>query len=66
MINGDESSYQDIAEALAGHPVGNLTRDEDNVTFYWFTNTGDLPPRACTGREQSAFSTSRTSPSRQR
>jgi hypothetical protein len=42
MINHDESSYQDIAEAFAGHPVGNLTRDEvlDNVTFYWFTNTG--------------------------
>ena len=26
---------------FAGHPVGNLTRDEvlDNVTFYWLTNT---------------------------
>jgi len=42
MINHDEASYQDIADAFAGHPVGNLTRDEvlDNVTFYWFTNTG--------------------------
>ena len=41
MINHDEASYQDIADAFAGHPVGNLTRDEvlDNVTFYWFTNT---------------------------
>jgi pimeloyl-ACP methyl ester carboxylesterase len=42
MINHDEASYQDIADAFAGHPVGDLTRDEvlDNVTFYWLTNTG--------------------------
>jgi len=42
MINHDEASYKDIASAFAGHPVGNLTRDEvlDNITFYWFTNTG--------------------------
>ena len=41
MINHDASSYSDIAAAVAGHPVGNLTRDEvlDNVTFYWLTNT---------------------------
>jgi hypothetical protein len=38
----DLASYSDIADAFAGHPAGNLTRDEvlDNVTFYWFTNTG--------------------------
>jgi hypothetical protein len=61
MINHDEASYQDIASAFAGAPVGNLTRDEvlDNVTFYWFTNTG-VPPHACTRRTRSAFSTSRT------
>jgi pimeloyl-ACP methyl ester carboxylesterase len=42
MINHDAASYSDIAVAVAGHPVGNLTRDEvlDNVTFYWLTNTG--------------------------
>ena len=42
MINHDASSYADIADAFAGHPVGNLTRDEilDNITFYWLTNTG--------------------------
>jgi pimeloyl-ACP methyl ester carboxylesterase len=42
MINHDASSYQDIADAFAGHPVGELTRDEvlDNATFYWLTNTG--------------------------
>jgi hypothetical protein len=41
MINHDAASYADIAAAFAGHPVGNLTRDEvlDNVTFYWLTNT---------------------------
>ena len=42
MINHDASSYQDIADAFAGHQVGNLSRDEvlDNVTLYWLTNTG--------------------------
>jgi pimeloyl-ACP methyl ester carboxylesterase len=42
MINHDAAGYSDIAAAFAGHPVGNLTRDEvlDNVTFYWLTNTG--------------------------
>ena len=42
MINHDTASYQDIADAFAGHPVGDLTQDEvlDNVTFYWLTNTG--------------------------
>jgi pimeloyl-ACP methyl ester carboxylesterase len=41
MINHDAASYSDIAAAVAGHPVGNLTRDEvlDNVTLYWLTNT---------------------------
>ena len=41
MINHDAASYQDIADAFAGHPVGELTRDEvlDNATFYWLTNT---------------------------
>jgi pimeloyl-ACP methyl ester carboxylesterase len=42
MINHDASSYQDIAAAFNGHPVGNLTRNEvlDNITFTWLTNTG--------------------------
>ncbi len=42
MINHDAASYQDIAAAFAGQPVGNLTRDQilDNITFYWLTNTG--------------------------
>jgi Epoxide hydrolase N terminus len=42
MINHDAASYADIADAFAGHPVGNLTRDEvlDNITFYWLTGTG--------------------------
>jgi hypothetical protein len=42
MINHDAASYQDIADAFAGHPVGGLNRDEvlDNVTFTWLTNTG--------------------------
>ena len=42
VLNHDAASYSDIVDAFAGHPVGNLTRDEvlDNVTFYWLTNTG--------------------------
>ena len=28
MLNHDAASYSDIADAVAGHPVGNLTRDE--------------------------------------
>jgi pimeloyl-ACP methyl ester carboxylesterase len=41
MINHDARSYEDIADAFAGHPVGDLTRDDvlDNVTLYWLTNT---------------------------
>jgi len=41
MFNHDAASYQDIADAFAGHPVGNLTRDQvlDDATFYWLTNT---------------------------
>jgi pimeloyl-ACP methyl ester carboxylesterase len=42
MLDHDARSYDDIAAAFAGHPVGNLTRDEvlDNITMTWVTNTG--------------------------
>jgi pimeloyl-ACP methyl ester carboxylesterase len=42
MLDHDARSYEDIAAAVAGHPVGNLTRDQvlDNVTLTWVTNTG--------------------------
>ena len=42
MLDHDAKSYEDIAAAFAGHPVGNLTRDEvlDNITMTWVTNTG--------------------------
>jgi pimeloyl-ACP methyl ester carboxylesterase len=42
MINHDAYSYGEIAQAFAGNPVGELTRDAilDNVTLYWMTNTG--------------------------
>jgi pimeloyl-ACP methyl ester carboxylesterase len=51
MINHDAASYQDIADAFAGHPVGDLTRDDvlDNVTFYWLTNTGVSSGRLYSG-----------------
>ena len=44
MLDHDAQSYEDIARAFAGDPVGDLTRDEvlDNVTLSWVTNTGDL------------------------
>jgi pimeloyl-ACP methyl ester carboxylesterase len=42
MLDHDARSYQDIARAFDGEPVGNLTRDEvlDNITLTWVTNTG--------------------------
>jgi pimeloyl-ACP methyl ester carboxylesterase len=42
MLDHDARSYEDIADAFQGHPVGNLTRDEvlDNITLTWVTNTG--------------------------
>jgi pimeloyl-ACP methyl ester carboxylesterase len=42
MLDHDAQSYDDIAAAFDGHPVGNLTRDEvlDNITMTWVTNTG--------------------------
>jgi pimeloyl-ACP methyl ester carboxylesterase len=42
MLDHDAKSYEDIAAAFEGHPVGNLTRDEvlDNITMTWVTNTG--------------------------
>ena len=42
MLDHDARSYEDIAAAFEGRPVGNLTRDEvlDNITLTWVTNTG--------------------------
>jgi len=42
MLDHDARSYEDIAHAFEGNPVGNLTRDEilDNITLTWVTNTG--------------------------
>ena len=42
MLDHDARSYEDIARAFKGDPVGNLTRDEvlDNITLTWVTNTG--------------------------
>jgi len=42
MLDHDAQSYDDIARAFDGDPVGNLTPDEvlDNITLTWLTNTG--------------------------
>lgn len=42
MLDHDAYSYEDIAAAFDGRPVGNLTRDEvlDNITLTWITNSG--------------------------
>jgi pimeloyl-ACP methyl ester carboxylesterase len=42
MLDHDARSYEDIAQAVAGHAVGSLTRDQvlDNITLTWVTNTG--------------------------
>jgi pimeloyl-ACP methyl ester carboxylesterase len=41
MLDHDKDSYEMIAPAFFGNP-GGLSRDDvlDNVTLYWFTNTG--------------------------
>ena len=42
MLDHDARSYEDIARAFDGDPVGSLTPDEvlDNITLTWVTNTG--------------------------
>ena len=42
MLDHDGTTYEQIAQAFAGQPVGGLTRDAvlDNITLYWLTNTG--------------------------
>jgi len=42
MLDHDAKSYADIASAVDGQPVGNLTRDQvlDNITLTWLTDTG--------------------------
>jgi pimeloyl-ACP methyl ester carboxylesterase len=42
MLDHDARSYEDIARAFEGDPVGGLTREEvlDNITLTWVTNTG--------------------------
>jgi pimeloyl-ACP methyl ester carboxylesterase len=42
MLDHDPHSYEQISHAFAGHPEGELTRDEilDNITLCWVTNTG--------------------------
>jgi pimeloyl-ACP methyl ester carboxylesterase len=47
MIDHDEFSYGEIAQAFNGHPVGDLTRDAilDNITLYWLTNSATSSAR---------------------
>jgi pimeloyl-ACP methyl ester carboxylesterase len=42
MIDHDPHSYEQIAHAFAGHPDGDLTRDQilDDITLYWLTDSG--------------------------
>ena len=43
LDHGDGTGQPGLVEqALQGHPVGELTRDDilDNITLYWLTNTG--------------------------
>jgi pimeloyl-ACP methyl ester carboxylesterase len=65
MLDHDARSYDDIARAFEGDPVGNLTRDEvlDNITMTWVTNTGVSSGRLY-WENKLGFSTSRASPSR--
>ncbi|HEY3162920.1 MAG TPA: epoxide hydrolase [Candidatus Limnocylindrales bacterium] len=42
MLDHDAYSLEDIGQAVSGHPIDQLTRDEvlDNITMTWLTNTG--------------------------
>ena len=42
LLDHDPHSYEQLAKAFEGNPDGELTRDEflDNISLYWFTNTG--------------------------
>ena len=43
LDHGDGTGQPGLVEqALAGHPAGDLSRDDilDNITLYWLTNTG--------------------------
>ena len=42
LLDHDPHTYEQLARAFDGHPEGDLTRDEflDNISLYWFTNTG--------------------------
>ena len=68
ILDHDTGSYELIARVFDGHAEG-LTRDDvlDNITLYWLTNTAISSARLyweIFGQTSSAFSTSRTSPSR--
>src|SRR5262249_52139953 len=41
ILDHDARSYEQIAQAIDGHPAGALTRDAflDNITLYWLTNS---------------------------
>jgi pimeloyl-ACP methyl ester carboxylesterase len=41
MLDHDARSYEQISHLFAGHPFGDLTRDDilDNITPFWLTNT---------------------------
>ncbi len=42
ILDHDPRSYENISHLFDGRPFGDLTRDDilDNITLYWFTNTG--------------------------
>jgi pimeloyl-ACP methyl ester carboxylesterase len=42
LLDHDPHSYEQMANAINGHPDGGLTLDAilDNITLYWLTNTG--------------------------
>jgi pimeloyl-ACP methyl ester carboxylesterase len=47
LLDHDPHSYEQMANAIDGHPEGDLTLDAilDNITLYWLTNTATSAAR---------------------
>lgn len=47
LLDHDAHTYEQMKQVVEGKPAGDLTRDDllDNITLYWFTNTGTSAAR---------------------
>ena len=64
LLDHDPRTHDFMAKAIAGQPDGELTKDEilDNITLYWFTNTGTSAARLYWESGRTAFTGEATVP----